>query len=75
MKVSNYTSYLSQLIYNSQPVVLQHCLDRVEAGELADMSGCIVADLMAPSFIDDEELVLLRQAGSKEIESCSSSNW
>jgi len=45
MKVSNYTSYLSQLIYNSQPVVLQHCLDRVEAGEPADMSGCIVADI------------------------------
>jgi len=42
MKVSNYTSYLSQLIYNSQLVVLQHCLDRVEAGEPADMSGCIV---------------------------------
>jgi len=45
MKVSNYTSYLSQLIYNSQLVVLQHCLDRVEAGEPADMSGFIVADI------------------------------
>lgn len=42
MKVGNYTSYLSQLIYDSQLVVLQHCLDCVEAGESADMSGSIV---------------------------------
>jgi len=42
MKVGNYTSYLSQLIYDSQLVVLQHCLDRVEAGRSVDMSGCIV---------------------------------
>jgi len=42
MKVNNYTSYLSQLIYNSQLMALQHCLDRVEAGGPANMSDCIV---------------------------------
>ncbi len=42
MKVGNYISYLSQLIYNSQLIVLQHCLNHVEADRSVNMSGCIV---------------------------------
>ena len=42
MKISNYISYLLQLIYDSQLMILQHYLDCVETGESTDMSDCIV---------------------------------
>ena len=42
MKINNYISYLLQLIYDSQLMILQHCLDCVEISEFTDMSSCIV---------------------------------
>ena len=42
MKISNYISYLSQLIYDSQLMILQHYLDCVETDEFTDMSSCII---------------------------------
>ena len=42
MKISNYISYLLQLIYDSQLMILQHYLDCVETDEFTDMSSCIV---------------------------------
>ena len=42
MKISNYISYLLQLIYDSQLMILQHYLDCVETDESADISSCII---------------------------------
>ena len=42
MKISNYISYLLQLIYDSQLMILQHYLDCVETDEFTDMSSCII---------------------------------
>lgn len=43
MKIGYYISYLSQLIYNSQLIVLQHCLDALNAGKVEDLSGHLVS--------------------------------
>ncbi|KAF1980643.1 P-loop containing nucleoside triphosphate hydrolase protein [Aulographum hederae CBS 113979] len=41
MQVGNYTSYLSQLIYDCQLLVLQHSLQLVDSGKAQDLTACI----------------------------------
>ena len=43
MDVGNYTSYLSQLIYNCQILVLLYCYNLVDAGDANDLTACLVA--------------------------------
>ena len=42
MKVSNYISYLSQLIYDSQLMILQHCLNQIVLNKILNMSDCLI---------------------------------
>ncbi|KAF1980667.1 hypothetical protein K402DRAFT_458583, partial [Aulographum hederae CBS 113979] len=42
MQVGNYTSYLSQLIYDCQLLVLQHSLQLVDSGKAQDLTACII---------------------------------
>ena len=42
-RVGDYTSYLSQLIYDFQLLALQHCLGLIDRGEAQDLTGCLVA--------------------------------
>ena len=38
-----YISYLSHLIYDSQLIIFQHCLDALDAGKAEDLSGYLVS--------------------------------
>lgn len=42
MKISNYSGFLSHLIYLSQVLILQHCHNLVEEGKASDLRDCIV---------------------------------
>ena len=42
--INNYTSFLSQIIYDCQLFVLLHCLDLVNRGRARSLSSCLVAE-------------------------------
>ena len=42
--INNYTSFLSQIIYDCQLFVLLHCLDLVNRGRARSLNSCLVAE-------------------------------